>query len=76
VSIPIPNEQYHLRITIDEPRTEPHLTLPLPKEGKPTKSRMPTPNDRDRLLLTAKFLFNNIPVEIELKQSVMVAKSP
>lgn len=63
VSIPSPHEQYHLRITIDDPRTEPRLTLPLPKEGNPTKSRMPQPNDRDRLLLTAKFLYNNIPVE-------------
>ncbi|MGH3900948.1 MAG: FHA domain-containing protein [Pseudonocardiaceae bacterium] len=63
VSIPSPHEQYHMRITIDDPRTEPRLTLPLPKEGNPTKSRMPKPNDRDRLLLTAKFLYNNIPVE-------------
>lgn len=63
VSIPSLHEQYHLRIAIDDPRTEPRLTLPLPKEGNPTKSRMPKPNDRDRLLLTVKFLYNNIPVE-------------
>ncbi|MGH3763741.1 MAG: hypothetical protein ACRDS0_09870 [Pseudonocardiaceae bacterium] len=63
VSIPSPHEQYHLRITIDDPRTESRLLLPLPKGGNPTKSRMPKPNDRDRLLLTAKFLYNNIPVQ-------------
>ncbi|MGH3824487.1 MAG: hypothetical protein ACRDRA_16885, partial [Pseudonocardiaceae bacterium] len=63
VSIPSPHEQYHLRITIDNPRTEPRLTPPLPKDGNPTTSRMPEPTRRDRLILAAKFLYHNIPVD-------------
>jgi hypothetical protein len=83
VSIPSPYERYHLRITIDAPRTEPRLTPPLPKEGNPTKSRMPALNDRDRLILTAKFLYNNIPVNAvgdaeaaEIANAVLARRDP
>lgn len=83
ISIPSRHEQYHLRIVIDDPRTEPRLTVPLPKKGNPTKSRMPEPNDRDRLLLTAKFLYNNIPVEAvgdadaaEIASTVLARRDP
>jgi len=63
VSIPSEQAEYHLRLTVDAPRTTMRLTRPLPQGHPSTTSRLPEPTPCDRLLLTAKFLSNNIPVD-------------
>ncbi len=63
VRIPSEQAEYHLRLAVDAPRTTTRLTRPLPQGHPSTTSRLPELSPHDRLLLTAKFLYNNIPVD-------------